>query len=68
MRKLLAWTLNAVTGGAKGETVCARLWRHQQEVSSDTIVVNLLIGVIDTVEKDHCRKAYLNYLKGKDYV
>lgn len=66
--KLPSRCLNAVTGGVKGETVCARLWRHQQEVSSDTIVVNLLIKAIDSLEKDHCRKAYLNYLKGKDYV
>jgi hypothetical protein len=53
--------LNTVTGGNKGETVCARLWRYQQQVSDTNIAVNLLIMVIDTLEKDHCRKAYLTF-------
>lgn len=59
-------TINLLTLGRKGQSMCGRLHLYQKNTSSRNVVVNTLIFIIDLIEPNHCRlSARLTAIKNK---
>jgi hypothetical protein len=56
-------TINLVTLGKKGESLCARLYKYRFIEDRESVIVNSLIYIIDSIEKSHCKKAYIVFLR-----
>lgn len=50
-------TINLVTLGRKGQSLCGRLYLYKKSVSDRNVVVNTLVFLIDSIEPNHCRVA-----------
>lgn len=49
--------INFVTLGKKDESLCGRLYESDKD--------SWMVTVIELVEKDHCRKAYIYMIKAR---
>lgn len=56
--------LNTITGGAKGASLCGRLYLYHKYISQRNVLVNFLMAAIDGLEADHCENAARHWRAG----